>query len=196
MAVPSGVSAPDLLERMLLLEEDLRRAEVARHLDHERLHPLHRRSAANLYHYLALRQVDIRALQAGLVRLGLSSLGRSEAHVLATVQQVRGVLETLVGKSPSDDPPPPVDFDDGVSLLDAKAELLLGPPPAGRATRIMVTLPSEAAGNYELVEQLIRGGMDCARINSAHDGPPAWEAMVGHVRRAAAEAGRVCLIQV
>ena len=45
--------------------------------------------------YLALRRHDNRELQAALARLGLSSLGRSEAHVLATLEQVLGIVERL-----------------------------------------------------------------------------------------------------
>jgi hypothetical protein len=40
-------------------------------------------SVANMRAYLALRRHDNRALQASPARLGLSSLGRSEGHVLA-----------------------------------------------------------------------------------------------------------------
>src|SRR5262249_40445421 len=57
-----------------------------------------RLSARNLLHYLALRSSDIRDLQDQLSRLGLSSLGRSEAHVQATVRAVRSVLRTLLGR--------------------------------------------------------------------------------------------------
>ena len=46
--------------------------------------PEHRASARNLVHYWAIRQVDLRGLQARLAMHGLSSLGRSEAHVQAT----------------------------------------------------------------------------------------------------------------
>ena len=44
-----------------------------------------RPDAANLLHYLALRHYDLRPLQGRLSALGLSSLGRSEAQVLATL---------------------------------------------------------------------------------------------------------------
>ena len=44
---------------------------------------LHKNSARNLIHYLALRRRDIRQLQEQLAALGLSSLGRTESHVLA-----------------------------------------------------------------------------------------------------------------
>ena len=53
--------------------------------------------------YLALRRHDNRALQAALARLGLSSLGRSEAHVMATLEQVLGIVERLATDAPTAD---------------------------------------------------------------------------------------------
>jgi pyruvate kinase len=58
----------------------------------------------------------------------------------------------------------------------------------------MVTMPSEAAADPRVARDLVERGMDCARINCAHDGPHAWAAMVDNVRKAAAEAGRPCRI--
>ena len=45
-------------------------------------------SAENLLHYLSLRSQDIRPLQDQLTRLGLSSIGRAEPHVMATINAV------------------------------------------------------------------------------------------------------------
>ncbi|NJN45563.1 MAG: hypothetical protein HC808_02660 [Candidatus Competibacteraceae bacterium] len=58
----------------------------------------------------------------------------------------------------------------------------------------MVTLPSEAAWDYELIRALMMEGMDCARINCAHDGPTAWHAMINNVRRAEEETRLNCKI--
>lgn len=58
----------------------------------------------------------------------------------------------------------------------------------------MVTLPTEAAAGYGLVCDLLKHGTDCARINCAHDGLPAWRAMVRNIRRAERETGRPCRI--
>ena len=66
---------------------------------------------------------------------------------------------------------------------------LLGPAPADRETRIMVTLPSEAATNPDLVRGLVQRGMNVARINCAHDDPTAWRAMAEHIRHASVESG-------
>ena len=75
------------LEGAMLLLEEVHRAEIGA------VHPDHRQDAVNLVHYLALRQADIRLLQRRLGALGLSSLGRCEAHVLATVRSVRAALD-------------------------------------------------------------------------------------------------------
>lgn len=151
-------------------------------------------SARNLVHYLSLRQTDIRPLQERLVRLGLSSLGRLESHVLASLQAVIRALTRLSGRSwqeSSWSARVPVDFDSGPALLRMRAEELLGSPER-RSVRIMVTMPTEAATDYDLVRNLLAAGMDVMRINCAHDGPEVWQGMVDNLRRAEGELGRQC----
>ena len=58
----------------------------------------------------------------------------------------------------------------------------------------MVTMPTEAAHDYALVHELVRTGMDCMRINCAHDDPPAWSRMIEHLRRASQALGRPCCV--
>ena len=50
--------------------------------------------------------------------------------------------------------------DEGAKLLRQNAVDLLGQLPAGRAARIMVTLPSEAATDPGLARGLIEAGMN------------------------------------
>ena len=59
--------------------------------------PSYRGSARNLLHYIALRQRDIRGLQHELASMGLSSLGRSESHIMSSILAVIRVLESLSG---------------------------------------------------------------------------------------------------
>ena len=59
--------------------------------------PQSRRSVENFLHYLALRKHDLRDLQSRLAALGLSSLGRSESSVLAGLEAVIAILESLAG---------------------------------------------------------------------------------------------------
>ena len=75
----------------------------------KRWHPLvadtsFKQSALNLAHYLALRRHDLRPLQQALVPLGVSSLGRCEAHVLPTLDAVLATLAAIAGTRTEVDP--------------------------------------------------------------------------------------------
>ena len=156
--------------------------------------PEHRSSARNLVHYWAIRQYDLRELQTGLAVFGLSSLGRSEPHVQATLSAVRSAVVAILDGKWQPPAPSAVPIEQGAEILRHRAVELLGPHPPRRATRIMVTLPSEAATDADLVRGLMRRGMNIARINCAHDDERAWRAMARHVRDAAASTGETCLV--
>jgi pyruvate kinase len=158
--------------------------------------PSMRRSARNLVHYLAVRRHDVRTLQAELARLGLSSLGRMEAHVMASLQAVLQVLHALRGDPVPPDlvQDPPVTFDSGPATLAKHTTAILGPAPQGRQTRIMVTMPGEAADDPDLIRGLVEAGMGIMRINCAHDSPNIWERMVKHLREAERDLGKRCLV--
>jgi len=153
-------------------------------------------SALNLAHYLALRRRDLRPLQRALIPWGLSSLGRSEAHVMASLDAVIATL-TLIAR-PDDAPnrphPPIHRFFRGERALRRNVDAVFGPQARTRRVRIMVTMPLTAATDYALVRDLMARGMDCARINCAHDGPDAWSAMIAHIRQAEAELGCRCRV--
>jgi pyruvate kinase len=169
-------------------------------LPHRRLdavHAYYRESARNLLHYLAVRRRDLRPLQLCLAVLALSSLGRAESHVLATVDAVLGVLHRLAGRTWRSPPEETgVDFANGQRLLVEHTDALLGPATPGRGVRIMVTLPSEAGDDYTLVHDLLKQGMDCMRINCAHDDAATWARMIAHLRRAEQLLGRSCRVMM
>lgn len=153
-------------------------------------------SALNLAYYLAVRRQDLRLLQNALMPWGLSSLGRLEARVLPNLD---AVIATLGAICPADlatlPKRPPLDaFCEGEHLLEQHTHDLFGKPKRERRVRIMVTLPTEAAGNYEFVRDLVQRGTNCMRINCAHDTEVEWSAMIAHVRRAEAETGQSCKV--
>lgn len=167
----------------------------ARFMDHVAdLAPSRQESARNLLHYLAFRQFDLRDLQDDLAMLGLSSLGRAEAYVLASLDRVLAMLHLIVGVLWHPEPPPAIGFADGARLLEVRTSALLGAAPYPRTIRIMVTMPSEAAHDGKLVRDMLEAGMDCMRINCAHDGPEARAAMVHHLRKAERDLGRRCKV--
>ena len=155
-----------------------------------------RESAVNLLHYMALRSRDLRSLQMRLARIGLSSLGRAESHVLSAVDAVLGILHRAVGcEWRSDDPnDASVDLERGRLLLRAHTDAVLGPVPSERGVAIMVTMSREAANDYSLVHHLLEHGMDCMRINCAHDNEDAWARMIEHLRLAERATGRRCRV--
>lgn len=186
----------ELIQQLNLLRSEMLSLEATSLADSAGVHPDHRASAANLIHYLALRRHDIRQLQSQLAALGLSSLGRTEPHVIGALHAVINALRRLDGSNEAGAalPDGAPEMGEGAALLESNAEALLGPSPAGRNVRIMVTMPPEAATDYDLVRDLVLHGMDCMRINCAHDGPDAWSGMIRNLRRAEKETGRACKI--
>ena len=176
-----------LLDAVLLLEQ-------AHTRDVSAAHTLHQDSARNLLHYLALRQRDIRELQNQLALLGLSRLGRAEAHVCGTLEAVLVALYALAGKTPTHSRTAACPITTSRLYLKEHAHILLGNPARQRNTRIMVTMPSEAATDIRLIRQLLDAGMDVARINCAHDDPESWLAMIRNLRTAEQTLGRRCQI--
>jgi pyruvate kinase len=194
---PGLAEQQELLREMIELREQLlggaalRLAAACRADDHASCSA----SAHNLAHYLALRCRDLRTLQSRLARQGLSSLGRVESHVLASIDQVIRVLSRLCGVSePTLDRRPAPGFEAGNELLASNTRKFFGRSLSHRGTRIMVTIPSEAALDETLIRSLMDSGMDCARINCAHDDAQAWLKMIGYIRRHEVRSGRRCRV--
>jgi pyruvate kinase len=185
-----------VLRELLAIRADMV-AEVVRNRSRlDKVHPNYQESARNLLHYLALRRRDLRPLQLRLAAVGLSSLGRAESHVLATVDAVMAVLHRLLQRSwrPPSQEAAVIDFTEGQRLLAEHTEALVGPATSGRGVRIMVTMPSEAANDPTLIHHLLQQGMDCMRINCAHDDAARWLRMIEHLKRAEEALGRSCRI--
>ena len=174
------------------LESLLQHRETVHGGDIASVHVDHRQDAINLVHYLTLRHQDVRQLQRALGERGLSSLGRCEPHVLATVESVRAALDGRVPRLE----PSTLSFEEGRNALDRNTDALFGPRPPERVPRIMVTLPTEAADDYLLVRHLVARGMDVARINGAHDDPDRWERMARNVHKASTEIGHRCRVSI
>ncbi|MGE3513112.1 MAG: pyruvate kinase [Vicinamibacterales bacterium] len=152
-------------------------------------------SATNLLHYLVLRRHDLRLAQPLLAAHGLSSLGRTESHVRSGLDAVLRLLHLMTGTDWSPSPGAVrLSLEDGEALLRQHTGALLGPEPDGRTVRIMVTMPTEAAHDYAFVRDLVSAGMDCMRVNCAHDGPDEWARMITHLRRASKDTGRACTV--
>lgn len=155
----------------------------------------YRHSARNLAYYMAFRSRDMRALQEKLIPWGLSSLGRLEADVMGTLNAVLRTLGYIADEDIGD-----IDYRSSDSFLERNQALrkntdeIFGYSDAGRDTRILVTMPTEAGKDDKLVRQLVESGMNMARINCAHDDASVWSGMIENIRQAADETGRPCRI--
>jgi pyruvate kinase len=86
------------------------------------------------------------------------------------------------------------EFDSGSALLERHTVATLGEEPDGRNVRIMVTMPSEAAHDPNLVRDFLDRGMNIMRINCAHDSAQEWLRMVENLHAAQKETGKPCKI--
>ncbi len=152
-------------------------------------------SAANLASYVALRRHDLRNIQRSLSCYGLSSLGRCESHVIPTLDAVINGLALMKGHAVAPEQLSCITdaIEQAGGLLAGNTNELFGRPHE-RSTRFMVTLPPQAADDFEFVRDLILHGMDCARINCAHDDESAWRKMVRNIRRAEKITDKSCRI--
>ena len=160
------------------------------------IHPAFKRSARNLIHYRALRTLDIRNLQKGLGDIGLTRLARSQSHVMSSLLKSKSILNSLVNGKIIETEKAGISIKKAKKVLNTHTKDLLGYRSKGRRVRIMVTLPTEAAFNKKFVYNLIKWGMNTARINCAHDNEELWLKMVQNVIKASKQLKKSCKISM
>ena len=176
------MSLPELSAALHQLRHDLDHAEAQAAPLIEAVQPQHRQSARNLVHYVAARQHDLRPLQASLASYGLSSLGRMESIVRSWIETVIETVDALVQRRGRYDIWGPLDGGDELLARNVVDVLGVVHGDESRSTRIMVTMPSEAADDPELVRRMGAAGMDIARVNCAHDSETEWGRMIASIR--------------
>jgi pyruvate kinase len=115
------------------------------------------------------------------------------ASLDAVLSTLRALLDGPLAHPAAD--ASPVSFEAGARLLEEHADSVLGPLPRAARTRIMVTMPGEAADDPKFIAGLLDAGMDIMRINCAHDSPEVWQRMAERLRATQAERGGRCLIE-
>lgn len=156
----------------------------------------YRASARNLLHFIAFHRSDHPGLQAALRQRGLSSLEGCDPHLLQTITAVLERLDPEAAEEAAEE----LDPHRAEALLQHRCRSLFGErQPAGdptAAAAIMVTLPRAAAGDPQLIPELVEAGMTIARINAAHDDPQVWSCFIERVRAASRAGGRICRIAI
>jgi pyruvate kinase len=150
----------------------------------------YRKSARNLVHYRAFRKIDLRDFQKSMRQLGLSRFANAEGHIKASLLNTRLILQALINDDGKRMLKSGLSIKTARRLLASHTKDLLGYRSPGRRVRIMVTQPSTAANNYELVAQMVQKGMNVVRVNCAHDTPEIWLSIIENAHRAAKASGR------
>ena len=158
------------------------------------VHPNARLSATNLIHYRNLREYDIRDLQKKLGNIGLSRLAKAESHIMASLLSLQFILKKMCNEPVEKKAKAPFSIKKGQKILTGNTKSLFGYRSKNRRVRIMVTQPTESAYNYELVYNMVAAGMNCARINCAHDNPDIWLKIINNVHRASEKLKKNCKI--
>ena len=149
--------------------------------------PYHEKSAQNLANYGSFRSFDVRKMQEHLKNLGLTRFANAEGHIKASVLTIRYLLGLTVAEHRKEALKGQWSIKKGKKILARNTKNLLGEGVSERRVRIMVTQPREAADDYEMVKQMIEKGMDCARINCAHDSQQVWSKIISNIKRASRE---------
>jgi pyruvate kinase len=152
--------------------------------------PEHRRSAANLAHYLGLRGQDIHRFQLELAGLGLSSLGRCEGHVRDTLLRLLAWLSDERAEAVAAVGDERLDWALAETILHANTRALFGLRPPDRHVYIMVTAPDAVDVTADWADELLRAGADLLRINGAHESPTQWAAVASTFKARAAALGK------
>ena len=180
----------ELIEELDRLLKTLEKQEDKHHRISQKLSPVHRKGWRNMLHYKTLRSQDIRPLQKKLGYLGISRFGNAEAHIRSSILQSKRLLEGFNPKGLKPNHHLERSIRESKELLKQNTQLLFGPSDQKRRVRVMVTLGPQAIQSYPYVEDLVRKGMDCARINCAHDEEKDWLRMIDHIRQAEEVTGK------
>jgi pyruvate kinase len=162
--------------------------------DLDKIHPAYKLSAQNLILYLAFRQLDFDRIKETLESFGISQLTKDERHIKSSIEAVINNIRKILFTDTDFQNITKEKFKEGYNFQKINTTSLLGPEIADRITRIMVTLPSDAAYDYVLVLGLLKAKINCFRINCAHDTKEQWKMMVDNIQRAKLETGKECRI--
>jgi len=191
------ISTIELIQK---IEEIRARIIHNRELFQTEILPIHKNylyAAKNLVDYLSLRTFDFRIKQGNLSFLGLSSFANSERYVLTNIDNIIYHLKTILGQSVQGHLSPEKsiwNFFTTHELLNKNTNRLFGKGNNPISTRIMVTLPSDSAGDVKYMTDLLVRGMEIARINCSHDNPEIWESMIKAIHKAEKQTGKDCRI--
>ncbi|MFT6337538.1 MAG: pyruvate kinase [Saprospiraceae bacterium] len=157
--------------------------------------PLYRLSAINLVRYITLRNQDLRNVHDHLSDLGISSLRSCEGYVMQNVVSVLRLVKLLNGEIWANEVKvETIGYKASKKLIAKHTKQLFNLKRKNRTTKIMVTIPLEAAFDNDLVRELLAQGMEIARINLKEGSRQEWELIINKIQNQAKDLKCKCLI--
>ncbi|MDD5160584.1 MAG: pyruvate kinase [Sulfuricurvum sp.] len=130
-------------------------------------------SLLNMKQYLNLRKHDYSRLQDDLTKVGLSSFGRSQAHIEASINVAIDMLAHVLHKKSSVQKAL-LSYEESHAIMDKNSEIF---STSNDKTKIMITVPSDYADDEFWFSNLAHEGVHLFRINTAHDSIEIWNDM-------------------
>lgn len=146
------------------------------------VHPNYSKSAKNLIHYLALRSFNVDEFQSKLSEIGLPNSGGSELSILHNLLNFKTIVNSLLKIEEPINTELFLTNKEAKKLLKTNSKVLFGLKKNNRKTSIMVTQPTIAAKNKEFTTALLNLGMNCARVNCAHDNEEVWKEIITNIK--------------
>lgn len=175
----------ELKDKLTEILQDMIDKEDAINKSTASVNKLYKSSAKNLLRYLMLRSKDLRAYHGKLSDLGISSLRSAEAYVFSNLLSVvrnLNLINGLVFKTKTS--AEIIGYTGSQKLIRSHAESLFKKNNLNQHTEIMVTLPDEAAYNFNLIKKMAQSGMHIARINLSHGDENIWQNMIANIKQA------------
>ncbi len=147
-----------------------------------KVHPNYAQSAKNLVHYLALRSFNMDIFQDKLEDIGLPMALESQNNILYSLLNFRTVVNSLMNNEIFDEEHKYINNKQVKKILKKNHKALFGKIRNKRKTAILVTQPLEAATDKQFTKSLLKQGMDCARINCAHDDEIIWKQIIDNIK--------------
>ncbi|MBK1877599.1 pyruvate kinase [Pelagicoccus mobilis] len=151
------------------------------------VHPKYQSSARNLLHYMTMRDLDVATWQHEANKLGFPSYTHIESATQHCLSSLKTIVNHLAGNQTIEKSQDALTPEESAKILKRNIKAIFGSKSKKRRTRIMVTIPLETAEAPEYAKKLVKAGMNCARINCAHDTEAEWLKMIEHIKAAARE---------
>lgn len=155
----------------------------------------YRLSAINLVRYITLRNLDLRIVHDHLSELGISSLRSCEGYVMQNVISALKLVKLLKGEHWKQKiNVETIGYKASKKLLARNTKRLLNLKKNGRLTKIIVTLPLEAAQKPDVIRDLLSSGMEIARIDIRIGDHKVWAQMITSIKSISKEMNKKCRI--